>query len=101
MINTIKDIIAGQLHIDAGAIDDDADIFDDLGADSLDVVEMLMSVELTFSIAVPDDEIVNLKTLKDIRRYIDSNSAVVDQYTDLNNDDENADEKMKSGSFPE
>ena len=80
MIDTIKDIIAGQLHIETAVINDDSDIFDDLGADSLDVVEMLMSVELTFGIVVPDDEIVNLRTLNDIKHYIDSNLDADNRY---------------------
>lgn len=94
MIDTIKDIIAGQLHIETAAISGDSDIFDDLGADSLDVVEMLMSVELTFGIIVPDDEIVNLRTLNDIKQYIDSNHD-----PDHNADNRYAEEKKEIGEL--
>jgi acyl carrier protein len=71
MVDAIKDIIAKQLQIDAIMIDDDADIFDDLGADSLDVVEMLMAVEVNLGVSVPDDKIVNMKTVRDIKNYIE------------------------------
>ncbi len=71
MIETIKEIIAKQLQIDVDIINDDADIFDDLGADSLDVVEMLMAVEIAFGVSVPDDEIINMRTIREIINYIE------------------------------
>ena len=74
MIEKIKDIIVKQLQIDVDIIDDDADIFDDLGADSLDVVEMLMAVEIAFGVSVPDDEIINMRTIRDIVNYIELHS---------------------------
>lgn len=86
MIETIKDIIAKQLQIDIDLIDDDADIFDDLGADSLDVVEMLMAVEIAFGVSVPDDEIINMRTIRDIINYIELHSDTDFEY--IEEDDE-------------
>lgn len=73
MTEKIKEIIANQLGIDIDKIDDNAAIIDDLGADSLDVVEMLLSIEETLGIAVPDEDAANLKTVQDIVEYIEQN----------------------------
>jgi acyl carrier protein len=48
----------------------DASILDDLGADSLDVVEMVMSLEEAFDIEVPDDDVEALRTVADVERYV-------------------------------
>ncbi len=73
MFEKIVDIIAKQLRADAEEITEDTNIMEDLGADSLDVVEMLMAVEESFGVAVPDEEIPNLKTVRDIVEYVESN----------------------------
>lgn len=88
MVDAIKDIIAKQLQIDADMIDDDADIVDDLGADSLDVVEMLMAVEVTLGFSVPDDQIVNMKTVRDIIDYIELHSDAGFDYKDTDENEE-------------
>lgn len=74
MIEKIKEIIANQLGIDVDKISDDAGIVDDLGADSLDTVEMLLTIEETFGVSVPDDDVANLKTVRDISEYIEKNA---------------------------
>lgn len=66
----IKEILAQQLDIDASELTMDTRIADDLGADSLDVVEMLMTVEDEFEIEIPDEAIENLKTIGDVTEYI-------------------------------
>lgn len=66
MFEKVKLILAEQLNIKADKIKLESKIVEDLGADSLDVVEMLMSVEDKFSVSVSDEEAVNLKTVKDI-----------------------------------
>ena len=58
MYEQIVAILAKQLQIDPSRITEDTDIVEDLGADSLDIVEALMELEQTFSISVPDEEIV-------------------------------------------
>ena len=60
MLERIKGIIAEELHIDAASISDDADIIDDLGADSLSVVTIVMNAEDEFGISIPDEVIADL-----------------------------------------
>jgi acyl carrier protein len=73
MFEKIADIVSKQLGADIDDIDENTNIMDDLGADSLDVVEMLMAVEESFGVAVPDEEIPNLKTVRDIVEYVEAN----------------------------
>jgi len=68
----LSDIISEQLDIEKDKITMDLFISDDLGADSLDVVEMLMTLEDEFNVTVTDEESVNLKTVGDIVKLIDS-----------------------------
>jgi len=71
----IKMILADQLDVDAEEISLDTNIADDLGADSLDVVELLMSIEDEFDVEIPDEEIENLKSVGDVVEYIQNNMA--------------------------
>lgn len=71
MMEKVKEIIAKQLRINAADIKDDDAIIEDLGADSLDIVELLMTLEDTMNITIPDDT-VNLKTVRDIADYLES-----------------------------
>ena len=73
MIEKVKELLGKQLAIDPATIDDDADILDDLGADSLEVVEMLMTIEAEFGIVVPDDDVPELKTVRAVADYIQNN----------------------------
>ncbi len=66
----MQQILAEQLDADIESITLETDIQDDLGADSLDVVEMLMSIEDEFEIEIPDDQIENLKTVGNVVDYI-------------------------------
>jgi acyl carrier protein len=66
----IRTIVAEQLGVTLDEISPDANILDDLGADSLDVVEMVMSLEEAFDIEVPDEEVEEMRTIADIERYI-------------------------------
>jgi acyl carrier protein len=59
-----------QLGVDLGEVTPDARILDDLGADSLDVVEMVMSIEEAFDIEVPDEDVEELRTVSDVERYV-------------------------------
>ncbi len=69
----IRTILAEQLEVDAEEISLDTNIADDLGADSLDVVELLMSIEDEFDVEIPDEEIENLKSVGDVVEYIQNN----------------------------
>jgi acyl carrier protein len=71
----IKEILAGQLDVDAEEMALDTKIADDLGADSLDVVELLMAIEDEFDVEIPDEEIEKLKTIGDVVEYIQNNMA--------------------------
>ncbi len=68
----VKELIAKQLNRPVDEITDDKEVVKDLGADSLDVVEMLMSLEEEFNITVPEEDAVNIKTVGDIVTLINS-----------------------------
>ena len=70
----LQEIIAEQLEIDTEEIEYASNIIDDLGADSLDIVDILMSVEDEFGIEVPDEALENIKTIEDMVKYIEENA---------------------------
>ena len=74
MLEKIKELLAKQLRIDINTIEDDANIIEDLGADSLDVVEMLMAIEDNLGVIISDDDAVKLKTERDVADYIEANA---------------------------
>ncbi len=67
----LKEIIAEQLEIDAEEIAYESNILDDLGADSLDVVDLVMSVEDEFGIEVPDEALKDIRTVEEMVKYIE------------------------------
>ncbi len=69
----IVNILAGQFDVDADILTLETDIAKDLNADSLDVVEVLMSIEDEFDVEIPDEEIENIKTIGDLVEYIEKN----------------------------
>ena len=70
----VKEIVAEQLGRDANEVVDGASFIDDLGADSLDIVELVMAMEDEFGIEIPDEEAEKIKTVKDVIEYIKANS---------------------------
>ena len=72
MTADMKQKIAKQLKIDIKKVNDETRIVEDLGFDSLDTVEMLMSLEEEFEVSIPDEDAMNLKTLGDVASYIES-----------------------------
>ncbi|MGI6463278.1 MAG: acyl carrier protein [Candidatus Scatomorpha sp.] len=62
-IENIKKILADQLYIDINDISEDSDIIDDLGADSLDIAELIMSVEEEYGIIVTDERLMGIRTI--------------------------------------
>lgn len=66
-------MLADQLGFDEDAINENTDIAEELGADSLDLVELMMSAEEEFGIAVVDDDLAKLRTVADIVKYIENN----------------------------
>ena len=74
VLEKVKAILAEQFDVDEDKITADTDLQDDLGADSLDVVDLLMSIEDEFEVEVPDEEIENIKTVGALVSYIEANS---------------------------
>ena len=68
----IKELIAKQLNKPVSEVTDEKEVVKDLGADSLDVMEMLMNLEEEFNITVPENDAVNIKTVGDIVKLIES-----------------------------
>ena len=73
VFDRVKALMANQLNIQQDKITMDSNIINDLGADSLDVVEMLMTLEEEYGIEVPDEVAVELKTVGAIVEYIEAN----------------------------
>ena len=73
-IDKVKKLISNQLNIAESKITEESKLVEDLGADSLDTVEMLMAFEEEFGISIPDEEAMKIKTVKDIIDIIDSRS---------------------------
>ena len=68
----VKDLIADQLDVDdKESITETSSITDDLGADSLDVVDLVMALEDEFSVEIPEDQVENIKTVGDIVKFIE------------------------------
>ena len=66
----VTSIIVEQLSVEADAVVPEANLLDDLGADSLDVVELVMAIEEEFGIEIPDDDVENIRTTKDVVDYV-------------------------------
>ena len=73
MKEEIIEAIASQLKIDPSTITGSTDIIDDLGADSLDIVELLMTIEDKYGLVIPDDEVTSLRTIDKMTEYIEEN----------------------------
>ncbi len=71
----VKEIIAAQLSVDPEKVTSDAKFIEDLGADSLDTVELVMAFEDKFSVEVPDEDAEKLKSVADVVAYINANKA--------------------------
>ncbi len=74
VLEKVKAILAEQFDVEEDKITADTDLQEDLGADSLDVVDLLMSIEDEFDVEVPDEEIENIKTVGSLVSYIEANS---------------------------
>ena len=74
IFDQIKEIVAEQLDLDPAKITMDSNIVEDLEADSLDVVDLVMSLEDAFGVEVPDEVIEGFKTVGDVVRYIEENT---------------------------
>lgn len=73
ILNEVKEILSEQLGISADKIELSSNLAEDLGADSLDAIDIVMSIEDQYSIEVPDETIENMKTVEDIVNFIENN----------------------------
>ena len=67
----VRELLVDQLDVEEDAVTMEANIQSDLGADSLDIVDLVMSLEEEFDCEIPDEEIENIKTVGDIVKYIE------------------------------
>ncbi len=74
IIDTLRSILEAQLDIDPSTINENTNIAEDLGADSLDMVELMMTVEEEFDITIKDSDAHLFKTVGDVVNYIEANS---------------------------
>jgi len=70
-MDRIKKIIAGQLIVDESKITENSSFVDDLGADSLDIFELIMAFEEEFDLEIPDKDAEKIKTVGDVIKYLD------------------------------
>jgi acyl carrier protein len=75
MTAKVVDIIANQLGVDKEIITPEAHVIDDLGADSLDIVELVMALEEAFDLEIPDDDAEKIRTVQDIHQYLEQHKA--------------------------
>ncbi len=68
----VQSIVADQLGVELAEVTKDASILDDLGADSLDVVELVMTLEEALDIEVPDEVVEEMRTIGDVQRFVES-----------------------------
>ena len=74
VFDKVKSIIVDQLDVDEDKVTESASITEDLGADSLDVVDLVMSFEEEFGIEIPDEQVEKIKTVGDIVNFIEENT---------------------------
>ncbi|MCQ8212300.1 acyl carrier protein [Cetobacterium somerae] len=73
MLDKIREIVVEQLGVDADQVTLEANFVEDLGADSLDTVELIMAFEEEFDVEIPDTEAEKIKTVQDVVNYIEAN----------------------------
>jgi acyl carrier protein len=72
----VKEVIVEQLGVDPDRVKPEASFIDDLGADSLDIVELVMAMEEEFGIEIPDEDAEKLKTVGDVASYLQAKGKV-------------------------
>jgi len=71
-LDRVKKVLVEQLDVDAAAIEPEASIVDDLGADSLDIVEIIMGLEDQFDVEIPDEDAEKITTVQQIIDYVEN-----------------------------
>lgn len=72
MLEKIKEMIADSLGVDAGTITEESSFKDDLGADSLDLFELVMALEEEYDVEIPTEDLENIATVGEVVKYIES-----------------------------
>jgi acyl carrier protein len=75
MEDRVKEIIAEQLGVDGDQVTENASFTDDLGADSLDTVELVMALEEEFDLEIPDEDAEKIVTVSDAIKYLQANTS--------------------------
>ncbi len=75
LLARLRELVCDQLGVDPGEMVPEASILDDLGADSLDVVELLMAIEEAFDIEISDEEAEAMRTVGDVESYVSGRVA--------------------------
>ncbi len=73
LIDEVKEVVVEQLSVNPDEVKEDSKFVEDLGADSLDVVELVMALEEKFDIEIPDSDAENIITVGDAIKYIENN----------------------------
>lgn len=74
MFEELREMIATHLNVEASSIEKNTRVVEDLGADSLDIVEFLMEIEDRFELMIPDEDVLKLKTVGDLADYVETHS---------------------------
>ena len=74
VLNKVVDIVCGQLSVDKADVNPESSFVEDLGADSLDTVELVMAFEEEFDVEIPDDEAEKITTIQSAVEWIERNS---------------------------
>lgn len=75
MLDKIKEIVAGQLNVEVSVIGDNSIIKEELGADSLDLFEIIMALEEEFDVEIPTEDLENIKTISDVSNYMNEKTV--------------------------
>ena len=73
LFDDVKEVVVEQLSVDASEVKEESKFVEDLGADSLDVVELVMALEEKFDIEIPDDQAESIATVADAIKFIEEN----------------------------
>ena len=74
VFDKIKEIIVEQLGVEEDAVTSEANIQEDLGTDSLDIVDLIQTIEDEYDLSIPDEAVEEIKTVSDIVNYIEKNT---------------------------
>ncbi|MFU8890259.1 MAG: acyl carrier protein [Anaerosomatales bacterium] len=74
IIEKVSEVIVDQLNVERDDVTEEAAFIDDLGADSLDLVELVMALEAEFNVSIPDEDVESIKTVADAVAYIEANA---------------------------